>query len=135
MATCQVLRCSNPAVHVLRLTPPESLLAQGVVCDDHHAAIERGAPWRWEPDLAGVTQGSILMGQDLDSAGISVTRFVGTEEHGLVLAHDGTPATAFVFERLLSDGSTVELRLMLNEEVIDQLHHTFTDWLRPSPDS
>jgi hypothetical protein len=135
MADCQVLRCPNPATGVVRLTPPDAILMEAVVCAVHHGQIGTGAPWRWEQDATGCpTAGYIVMGDDLDVGQFTVTKFIGTEEHGLVQAPDGGPGTTLVFEQLRGDGSRGELRLLVGEDVLDQLRHTFDVWLRGRPE-
>ena len=85
MADCQVLRCSNTATGVVRLTPPDAVHMEAVVCAVHHGQIGTGAPWRWDT-TGGPTAGYIVMGADLDVGQFTLTKFIGTEEHGLVQA-------------------------------------------------
>jgi len=124
------------------LTPPDDGLEMSdAVCDEHKQLIDDGAPWRWEPDLtAGPTAGQIVMGDDLDAGALMITKYVGAQDHALVMAFDGTPATTLLFEQLRADGSRREVGLVVNEAVIDRLRHDFVDgWFgksspRPSED-
>jgi hypothetical protein len=121
MATCDVLRCQNEAEAAVRLTPEDANPMHARVCGDHKARMDAGQPWRWDPDETATIEGSILMGEDLSAREITVTGYKGWEQHGLVMAHDGTDATTLLLERLNSDGTREELRLSMSDQLLDQL--------------
>jgi hypothetical protein len=114
MATCDVLRCRNDAEAGARLTPEDAIPMYARVCGEHKVRMDAGEPWRWDPDDTALTQGSILMGDDLDAREIAVTGYKGWAQHGLVMAHDGTDATTLRLEKLNSDGTREELRLIMS---------------------
>ena len=60
MAECSVLRCVEPAAHVLQVNKPGgALLLEAAVCEGHHGQIAAGAAWDWNWE-----HGEILMGAD-----------------------------------------------------------------------
>jgi hypothetical protein len=135
MALCDVLRCPNVATRVISLNQDGGPLMEAAVCDDHSAAIDAGAPYRWDVDPRSVTDGALVMGADLDAGPVTVLSYRGTEEHGLVTAPDGTTATVLVFEQLLGDGARQDFRLLMGDTVLDQLREAFSDetWLGARP--
>ena len=71
MAVCSVLRCTAPAVHVVRMAPPEVGVYESAVCDHHLHAINAGAEWTYDD-----ADRAIYMGQDLAAASHHVVRSV-----------------------------------------------------------
>ena len=136
MTHCEVLRCTNRVAQLIPLRPPDDVLQmQGAVCTEHHAQMEAGTACRWEDDPSGgLAAGCILMGVDLDVSQLTITKFLGTNDHGLTMAPDGGPGTTLLFEQLLGDGSRRGVRLLVGESVLDALWHTFDVWLRPRPE-
>ncbi len=63
---CDVLRCQDPSVGMLRLTPEGEgyPLMQAGVCIEHQEAIRLGERWRYHPK-----DHAILMGKDITASG------------------------------------------------------------------
>lgn len=133
LASCEVLGCKNPAAHPIRLCPYVAPIVEGLVCEEHRARIEAGVPVRWDPDPADGTDRALVMGTDLEAAGLTITDVIALEEHGLVLAPDGSPAVTLVLEKLNTDAGREEVRLTMSYEVMDQLGSIFEAYWRRSP--
>jgi hypothetical protein len=58
MATCSVLRCTNPGSAYAAGSHPAAGYHSAYVCGEHRALIESGSPW----DMEGC---SVLTGQDM----------------------------------------------------------------------
>jgi hypothetical protein len=131
--TCEVLRCTEPSARAVRLGADDAPLFEGVVCEGHWARIEAGAPVRWDADPTGRTRGALIMGTDLEAAGLTIIEVVAVEEHGLVLPSDGGPAVTLVLEKLNADASREEVRLTMSSEVMDHLGSLFEAYWRRRP--
>ena len=132
--SCGVARCTNPATDRIRFGPDAATHFEGVVCADHKTQIDAGAPVRWERDPTGGSPGALVMGTELEGAGLTVTEVIAVEEHGLVLARDSGPVVTLVLEKLNADASREELRLTMSYEVMDQLGSIFEVYWRRRPD-
>src|SRR6059058_2497283 len=64
--------CARPA----RRKQVEDLawIASADVCADHKAAMDGSDPWRWKANQDIPREGAILMGADLNSDGVTITR-------------------------------------------------------------
>ncbi len=59
MATCSVLRCAQPASHLLPVNTAGAPPLEAAICNDHQHQVEVGAAWNWNHE-----QGEVLMGVD-----------------------------------------------------------------------
>jgi hypothetical protein len=136
MPACNVLRCTAPAAHVIRLMPEDEALMEAAVCDEHKAAIDAGVPARWDPDPEEIFSGAIVMGDDLTASGLTITRLLSAERHGLVRAWDGTKAVTLVMEAMKADGTRETVRLNMSQDLLAQLVRRFPKyWAHPEQDS
>lgn len=114
MNQCRVLRCSNPAAHVLNLNPMGDLPLETVVCQEHHDQIQSGAHWRFDAE-----EDAVLVGDDIAVAGMRrVTKFVGFTNDLSTIASGGGALLRFEYE----DGEA--LSFLASPEVLDQLGTT-----------
>jgi hypothetical protein len=130
---CDVLGCRNPAAHAIQVRPDDAALLEWMVCEEHRAPIEAGAPIRWDPERTDFSRGALVLGTDLPTVGLTITEVIAMEEHGLVLGPDGGPAVTLLLEKLNADGSHEDLRLTLSYEVMDQLGSVFEAYWRRRP--
>ena len=71
MAVCSVLRCTEQALRVVRMAPPEVGTFTTAVCDEHKQAIDAGAEWTYD-----TIDQVIYMSADLTAAEHLVVRSI-----------------------------------------------------------
>src|SRR3954451_6075986 len=131
LGSCDVLRCTTPAVHTMRLGADDATAVEWAVCHRHQRQIHAGVPVRWDADPTEGTPGALVLGTDVEPAGLTITEVIAVEEHGLVVAPEGSPAVTLILEKLNSDLSREEVRITLSHEVMDQLASIFeVQWRR-----
>ena len=116
-----MLRCANPAEHVVRLSDEDAARLEGAICGEHQALLDAGAPALWEVDPVHMTTGSIVMGGDVAAGGLIITGLVGSEEGSFLLGPDRGGAVTVVLEKVDGDGAREEVRLTMSKRVATEL--------------
>ena len=116
-----MLRCANPAGHVVRLSDEDAAQLEGAICGEHQALLDAGAPALWQVDPVHMTTGSIVMGSDVAAGGLIITGLVGSEKGGYLLGPECGGAVTVVLETVDGGGAREEARLTMSKRVATEL--------------
>ena len=120
-AICAVLRCRNRVgQNEVHTTPAGALPRVVLVCDEHKEQMDAGLPWLWVPDASDSFYGTLLMGEDLDAHGLSITGVMGAEDSSFI-GPQRKHVWTLVLERRNGDGTSEEVRLIMTDDSAAQL--------------
>jgi hypothetical protein len=105
-----------------RSTPPPPVPFPRVVlvCDEHKEQMDAGLPWLWAPDTSDSFYGTLLMGDDFDAHGLTITG-IRWAENSAFIGPERKHVRTLLLERRNGDGTSEEVRLIMTDDSAAQL--------------